>query len=268
MITTTMTNAEYHAHDSVSKSGLDLIARSPAHYRYQPPRERTRHLEIGTAVHAAILEPESFERDYLLLQDAADRRCSTYKQAAAARGGEYVLTSIEADYVVGMAESVRSHKHAGKRLAKPGRAELSVITTDPVTGVAVRCRFDYLTDSGIPVDIKTARDARADAFSRAVHTYRYHTQAAFYADVWKWETGETLDRMEFIAVESSLPHAVMVHILDDEALQEGRRLYREALNTYARCLDSGHWPAYADDAQYLCLPPWAVESDDDGEIYE
>jgi len=263
MITTDLSNADYHAHDSISKSGLDLIARSPAHFRYQEKREPTRAMVIGSALHAAVLEPDLFASQYMLLRNVTDRRASEYKQAVAVHGADFVLTGKEADYVAGMQESVLQHNKLRGLLAEPGRAELSVITKDPVTGVAVRCRFDWLTDEGVPVDLKTTVDARPDAFSRSVSNYRYHVQAAFYCDVWEWETGEKLDRMVFAALEKAMPHAVQLYMLDDEAMAVGRKLYREALNTYAACLDSGHWPAYDEDVQLLNLPPWAVEYDDE-----
>src|SRR5690554_8185442 len=75
IITTEMSNEEYHdLPDSISKSGLDLIVRSPAHYRFAEHREPTRAMVIGTAIHAAILEPDVFATEYLLLRDITDRR--------------------------------------------------------------------------------------------------------------------------------------------------------------------------------------------------
>lgn len=260
MIIRNMPNDEYHAHNSISKSGLDLVARSPAHYRYPEPREQTRFMVIGTAIHVAILEPDVFARDYLLLRDVKDRRSSEYREAIKVHHPDFVLTGKEADFVSGMQESVRAHKVIRELLDSPGQAELSVFTKDPITGVEVRCRFDWLTDSGVPLDLKKTQDARPDAFSRSVYNYRYHVQAAFYEDVWFWETGERLERMRFAAMEERMPHATSLYVLDDEALNEGRRLYREALNLYAECLERDHWPAYSDEEQWLCLPPWAIET--------
>jgi len=266
MITTDLTNEQYHAHDSISKSGLDLIARSPAHWRYAERNEPSRAMVIGSALHAAVLEPELFASQYMLLRNVKDRRASEYKQAVAVHGEDFVLTGKEADYIAGMQETIRSHAYVGDMLRQPGRAELSVITKDPVTGIDVRCRFDWLTDTGRPLDLKTTQDARPDAFARSVANYRYHVQAAFYADVWEWETGERLDRFEFVAVEKTMPHALSVYRLDDEAIAEGRRLYREALNLYADCLERDEWPAYGSEPQWLCLPAWAVEYQEEEEI--
>lgn len=260
MITERMPNNDYHDAPGVSKSGLSLIMRSPAHFMFQEKRASSRAFVIGSATHAAILEPDLFASEYMLLREVTDRRASAYKQAVAVHGEDFVLTGTEADYVAGMQESVRSHPGALEILSAPGRAELSVSTTDPETGVIVRIRPDWVTHDGRMLDLKTTQDARYEAFSRSVVNYNYHMQQAFYQDVWFWETGERLP-FEFLVVEKAMPHAVMMYRLDEEAIREGRRMYREALNTYARCLESNHWPAYGTETEYLSLPSWAVDAD-------
>lgn len=149
-----MPNDIYHAHDSASKSALDLVARSPAHYKYAPPRETTRQMEIGTAIHTALLEPDKFASEYVLLRDVTDRRSSEYKAAIKEHPSERVLTGSEADKVAGMQESVYANPDASSLLSQPGYRELSVFAADPETGVMVRARFDILTHDGQAVDLK------------------------------------------------------------------------------------------------------------------
>lgn len=77
-------NAEYHGGPGISKSGLDLVHRSPMHYNAvvtaANDRTPTPAQEIGTAVHMAILEPEEFAKTYCLslrrsdVPDAIDDR--------------------------------------------------------------------------------------------------------------------------------------------------------------------------------------------------
>ena len=50
----------YHAHDSISNTGLKLMMRSPAHYKYQERKESTRAMVLGSALHMACLEPDIF----------------------------------------------------------------------------------------------------------------------------------------------------------------------------------------------------------------
>lgn len=72
-------NAEYHGGEGISKSGLDLIHRSPMHYKFATSsandNEPTASQALGTAFHALILEPEEFTKTYCLAlrrQDVPD----------------------------------------------------------------------------------------------------------------------------------------------------------------------------------------------------
>lgn len=63
-----LSNEEYHGGPGISKSGLDLIHRSPLHYRAAKTaandNEPTAAQAIGTAFHSLLLEPESFAQLY------------------------------------------------------------------------------------------------------------------------------------------------------------------------------------------------------------
>lgn len=72
-----ISNAEYHGGAGVSKSLLDLIARSPAHMkaaldRPQEERKPTPAQAIGTAFHALVLEPKLFASEYTLAMRRTD----------------------------------------------------------------------------------------------------------------------------------------------------------------------------------------------------
>lgn len=251
-----LSNEDYHSSSGISKSGLDLILRSPAHYRFGERRDTTRAMEIGTALHCAILEPERFATDYMMLREVTDRRASAYKEACKVWSAERVLTGTEADKVAGMQESVRSNPHLSGYLSAPGRYELSMFATDPETGVLVKCRFDKLIDNGPALDLKKTQDIRE--FGKSVANYGYHIQAAFYSDVYKWATGEELPGFVFAAVEEQMPHASKPFELDEEALDIGRMLYRKALNQYAECLEADDWPGIAGEPETIQLPGWYV----------
>ncbi|ADE87957.1 exonuclease VIII [Escherichia phage vB_EcoM_ECO1230-10] len=71
-----ISNAEYHGGPGISKSGLDLVHRSPMHYNAvvtaANDRTPTPAQEIGTAVHMAILEPEEFAKTYCMALRRSD----------------------------------------------------------------------------------------------------------------------------------------------------------------------------------------------------
>lgn len=69
-------NAEYHKGPGVSKSGLDLIHRSPMHYKAVIDSANdngpTAAQFVGTAAHCLILEPEEFVKTYCLALRQSD----------------------------------------------------------------------------------------------------------------------------------------------------------------------------------------------------
>lgn len=256
---TDMPSDEYHRYPAISKSGLDLIERSPAHFRYREPSETTRPMEIGTAIHTAILEPDRFSHDYLLLRDVTDRRASEYRQAIKVHDSANVLTGDEADKVSGMQESVYANTSARALLESEGYNELSAFATDPETGLLLKCRFDLLTHGGIGVDLKKTQDVRPEKFSRSVYDYRYHVQDAFYSYVFALASGGVqLQAFKILAVEERMPHISQVYQLDSEAKAEGNRAFRRNLETYAKCFESGDWHGYNIESELLSLPTWIM----------
>ena len=247
-----MPSDDYHAYPAWNKSSLDLIARSPAHYKFSAPREASRAMEIGSAVHAAVLEPEVFKRDYVLLQDVTDRRSSVYKEAVKVHGSASVLTGTEAVMVECIRETVQHDI-----IKRPGHAEISVFATCSETGLLIKCRFDYLTLCGAAIDLKTTQDSRASEFAKSVYNYRYHVQDAFYRHVYRCATGKELNSFSFLAVEKEAPYFSAVYEIDQDAQEIGKYYALRDLKTASECERSGHWPMPSVKDEPLQLPSWA-----------
>ena len=260
-----ISNAAYHSGPGISCTGLKKIAVSPAHFKYGDFKQ-TAAMFTGSATHSAILEPDSFAKQYVTLPTGKDRRSAEYKALCAANGTDNVLVSADASQISAMQSAVRANPVANKWLyQEKGRNELSVYAKDPETGILVRCRFDRLLDRGFSPDLKTTTDASPRGFSNAIAKYGYAFQAAFYLDTYYWATGDVLDGFGFIAVESKAPHNVMCYRLDDESIEVGRGQYRAALIRYAECLESGQWDGYdgAEEEQIIGLPNWMINQYED-----
>jgi len=260
-----MPNEAYHNHPSISKSGLDLINRSIAHYEYRTPFEPTRHMEIGTAIHAAIFEYERYKKDYILLPNVKDRRASEYKQAVKAAGtSELVLVGHESDKVNGMYQSVSLNSDA-MQLLSDGYPELSVFALCPTTGLRLRCRFDFLSKGDQAIDLKKTQDVRYDKFQRSIGSYRYHVQDAFYTYVAAL-AGIVVSSFHFLAVEEQPPHANKIYTLDDEAKAVGEREFKRDLEAYAAFKKSGGIPSgLVQESELMSLPVWALDEEADAE---
>ncbi|SCK49403.1 hypothetical protein VAR608DRAFT_4920 [Variovorax sp. HW608] len=260
---------QYHADTgSISKSGLDDMARSPAHYyarhldpKRPAPREKAGQLE-GTLAHCATLEPDQFARRYRVGANV-NRNTKVWKafaEKAQADGLEPIqLYQYEAARL--QAESVRSLPEVKEALAE-GHAEVSAYWRDEATQVLCRCRPDWTSPTGmsgcILVDVKTYADASASQFVRQIARKSYAAQAAYYSDGFAAASGLTVHGFVFVAVESEWPHAAACYMLDDESLEAGRRWYQRHLATYAECLRIGEWPGYSARIELLSLPRWAT----------
>ena len=254
MIEYNLPAADYHRLPRASKSGLDKIARSPAHYKCRDQKEPSKAMRIGTALHSLVLEgvepivmPEFSGKGSVALRD----------EWKAAHAGALILSEDEAAGVLGMAASIAAHPIAGPAFRRPdGRAEVSALWTCPDTGVECKSRFDWLIPGEI-VDLKTTADASADAFARSVATYRYHVQDAFYSQA-AASCDLDVEWFTFVCVETAPPYAVAVYRMNDFARQIGRALYLRDLRTLQECRERNEWPAYPVEVKQLALPRWAT----------
>ena len=261
-----MENADYHAHPAISKSHLDLIARSPLHYwaRYidpnRVPTEPTDAMRLGTAVHTLTLEADQFEARYVTTP-AVDRRTKEGKarwlEFQAEAGGRELIDADDRVIISRMAESVWRHPAAAMLLHWQGKAETTHMWIDPTTGAECKCRPDWLTNDGnLIIDLKTTEDASPIGFQRSVANYRYHVQASWYLDGVEAATGHRPDQFIFICVEKKPPYAVAVYAADAEMIQIGAETAARDLARLVECKASNTWPGYSDQIEPLSLPAW------------
>jgi hypothetical protein len=256
-----MDEATYHARPEISSGFVrTLLQRSPADARAEAeePAAETPALVVGRAVHARILEPESFAERFAIAPKV-DRRTKAGKEAWAAFCGAHPdaahLSESDGELIEGIAEAIEGHPLASA-LLRNGDPELSGFWIDPETGVNCRCRFDWLRSDRTGVDLKTTTDASPDAFQRSIAKYGYHVQAAWYAMGYQAITGEALTDFVFLCVEKAPPYAVGLYRIDSAALELGARQARLALRTIADCQARDHWPAYAERVEPISVPEW------------
>jgi exodeoxyribonuclease VIII len=275
---------DYHKGPGLSHSDVKLILRTPFHYRQKtsgdvPARMPNEAMRNGTAVHCAALEPSEFVNRYAwpkfdgasvlvaveaLRERLNDKRTKDWKNfaAEAAEDGLEPLTPMEHDAIWRQATAVRAHPRVADLLARAGDAEACAFWIDPETGVLCKCRPDRWCDADdgiVLLDVKTTSDASADAFSRSVHTFGYHTQADWYCAGWEAASARMVFGMVFAVVESEYPHAVAAYVLDQDALDRAKARNRRALDLFVQCTRSGVWPGYSAEVETIGLPRWAAD---------
>lgn len=265
----TMTADEYHADPvtggSLSSSGARrlLPPSCPAKFRWeqdngQPPK---RHFDLGHAAHQLVLGDGP--RIVVIDADSYRTKAAQQQRDEAYEAGGIPLLPDEYTVVREMAEALRAHPVA-RALFDPtrGRPEVTLIWRDQPTGVWRRARYDWFPDRGpgrlIIPDYKTCASAEPDALSKAVNQHGYHQQAAWYRDaaIALGLAGEDT-AFVFVCQEKTPPYVVTIVELDATALRIGAIRNRRALQLYAHCTATGHWPPYSEAIELLSLPVWA-----------
>lgn len=266
-----LTAEDYHADPvpggSLSSSGAKrlLPPSCPAlfHHWATVGQEHKQAFDLGHAAHTLVLGVGA----QMSVVDADDWRTKAAKDARAAAyaAGETPLLRAEHEQLVAMAAALAEHPSAGA-LLRPGtgNAEQTLIWQDQETGVWRRAMLDWTTHAADGrlwiVDYKTTRSADPSAVSKALENYGYLQQAPWYLDgaTELGLAGDLEPAFLFVFQEKTPPYLVTVAQPDPEVLAWGRRRNRKALDVYRRCVETGHWPGYADDVISVALPRWAT----------
>lgn len=255
-------NAEYHADPvpdgSLSVSGAKTLLDAPSKYRWQQQHPvYSDRFDLGSVAHALVLGDDAVE---IVEVDAADWRSKAAKEQrdeARARGA-IALLSADMRKCEDMADAITRNPEAAELLAVPGKSEQSAFWIDERTGIWRRARYDRLPngDPFIIADYKTTASARPTSFAKAVADYGYHQQAAWYS-----ECAVALGLTEspsfvFIAQEKEAPYITQVFQLEPADIDLGHRLNARALDIYAECVATDHWPDYGTGVQTITLPTY------------
>ena len=242
----------------ISKSSLSSVKSSPFRFFKGVKFKQTKAMEIGTAIHCAMLEPEKFAQTYKVMPELTDKRLKSYKDAKVEFFDYGLLIGQDAKNINGMIEAINGNDAARELLQSDGWCEVSGFHTDQDTGIKLRHRFDKLTADGCGVDIKKTQSVHPDELSKAIHKYGYDMQDALYSDGYEAITGRKLNQFYFIFVEESYPHEVAVVYLDDISKQVGREQYKNLLVDYDYYRQNPHKVSNNTEVNMISLPEWAL----------
>lgn len=267
-------SAIYHSQccdaPSVSSTPLrTLRAKSPAHMwatsDLNPAaivEEVKKDLSFGRATHSLLLEGclpedeyaiEPFELGYNRSEEgwkAGEKR--DWKEQQIVEG----LTIVSQDdlHTIGaMKDALEAHPLIANGLFR-GEIERSLFWKDPETGVYLKVRPDVLPMDGMLADYKGVRDASPQRVARHVLEYGYHIQLAMIAFVVKQLGLPEITSAMIVAQEKTPPYTVATYPLSDQFMDAGHFEFRQAYETFCKCLKDNHWPGY-DDSD-LHLPGW------------
>lgn len=247
-------NDLYHRGPGVSSTGIKTILQSPGHYLL-PPKEPTDAMKFGTAVHAALLEPDLFEERYCYYEDGRrqGKAWEAFRDAQQAAGREIIskkdwLTICE---IVPRLDEYRTWRN----LMRDAEVELAAFHRDPETGLLMKAKADiWNSDLNIIGDVKTCGDASEYGFGWQIADLGYHISAPYYLDVFSAALGRKVDTFLMIAVEKTAPYVVKFYPASEQMLEIGRAEYRRGLKILKKAMDEDEWPVSADEISTIELP--------------
>ncbi len=238
--TIALTNDEYRSVKAWSKSDLDNANKSVALLDWNKNVDRSKSdvADIGNATHAALLEPDVFEKDYIKMPEF-EARSKAGKEAKESftrniGDGKTILSHDDYELVIGMRDSALAHPIINKLLTSPGQSEVSIFFE--IDGIKCKCRPDRVVDPSvfnqhIIVDVKTCADV--SKFNFSARDYRYDVQDAFYSRGYQELTGHK-PRFLFAVIGKNKvfgSHQARLFELTEEDKDTGTAQYMQDLET-------------------------------------
>lgn len=260
-----LSNEQYHADRSaVSSTSLKLlIEKSPKAFLASHNglmRKESDAFRIGTALHMAILEPQLFEKSFVIMPKFSGTGAFARRDEwrASLQPGAVVLKEDEYNDLQEMINSVLSHQDACNIL-KHGQAEQSGYFRHQETGIKSRVRPDFLHLQNMAfLDVKSTTDVRADQFKKAIWTYRYDIQLAMYAYGIELITGKPVEYNLILVVEKKAPFECALYLCDEALMTKGREDYSLAMERLKQCIDENIFDSYQKKIEPISLPEWVL----------
>lgn len=208
-----ITMEEYRKAEGLSNHALQIFKNSPATYIWNlhapsDPNKLTTS-DTGTALHALLLEPETYD-DLVLVVDVKGRQTQSFQKMQLENPNNIILTEIEAQQVRIMADSARKHPVFNSLLEMKGECEASVFVTCPETGLQLKIRPDKICWSPswiLYCDVKTTAsidDWRSEQqWKNPLFSFGYGFTAAFYLHAGSAFHGVELTEYVFPIVQTS-----------------------------------------------------------------
>lgn len=249
----------YHAAKGISNSGLSLILDAPAKYYYEYlsglcKKQDTESKSLGSATHTLVLEPELFNKNFVLLDEGFTLRSNANKSlwADIIKSGRKPIKQKEFNAASDMAFAIRKNKAFDAILkSRKGKVENSLFWQHE-SGITLKSRPDWYSDDLI-IDVKTTDSARHDKFEKSLGKWGYHRQAYLSTLGLTKLTGREYKKVLLVCVESKAPYLTKTYLIGEEAIQTGKQEVEKAIEIYHECLERNEWPAYGETIETIEL---------------
>jgi len=188
MLYDNMSEQEYRNMDAINASALKDYIKSPLLYlkRYVQklmPNEPTEAMEFGTALHMYALEPEEFQKTFIVKPENIDFRTKEGKAWKADNEDKKTLTQKELSLIEWLIESAYRRLNETDLLKDAKEYKEVVITHIDDDFFKFKGKMDWLLEYPgriINVDLKTCNSLEDDKLVKTIKDFGYDLSMAFY----------------------------------------------------------------------------------------
>jgi hypothetical protein len=264
-----MDDADYFALPALDQSALKRFMVSPlayADYVEHGLDVSKAALDFGSVMHSLVLgRGVDFAVKPNLRTKEGKAEAELYKAS-----GVIMLSQADADKALEMAPMCRDYIQS-----IPGKPEMALLATDPVTGLELKGKADWLPENPDSDGVYRIRDYKTTShdpreFPNTAFQFGYHLQAAFYMRLAALCGLPEPFGFEFVVQEKQSPYDWMVWRFDSTAPEIGLANQRieKALLSFAEIKDaygddwaSEYKAGYDKTPQNIEFPVWALEKE-------
>ncbi len=300
-----MTNAGWGSYEPkggeifCSPSRLILFREDPELYKYRyidKEDKDTKLMELGTLIHKAVLEPGTFQDDYMILPEKTEANdldtkalkalCEEYGlkvsgtkaeklerlreagvtiepqfdelMAAMADSGKILVPHHTLKKALAIKEKIYSHPKVGPWVQLSQKEKRGWFE---INDVIMRFQIDgFFEHNGVGVvwDLKTTKDWEKRRFERNLFENGFHIQLELYRKAIKAIENKEINAFMIIAVETTAPFRVRYYQLDAASLDAAALEIDVYLKEYKERLQANDFSARKEDIeiQTVSLQSW------------
>jgi len=257
----------YFDNPAISATLLKTIAKqSPAHaVERMRSFQSIANMNLGTAVHTMILEPNRLDEEIAIAPDC-DKRTKAGKETFAkfkeTIEHRTVITQDQYRTAMDMALSFSQNPEAVKLLNELDEREKEMYWVHGKGNLDCKAKIDMMSTKHMALaDIKTTVDASPEGFMKQSANLNYHMQLAWYSHALGLEPEHA--NAYIIAIENTAPFSTAVYKLTPRALRVGWEMCKKAVKDYEsyklKIALNENVNMYSPEVLDLDLPAWAIK---------
>ena len=225
-------------------------------------------MELGTALHSYILQPEKFKEEYHVVDDTKiiaeiggknPRATTKYKEWANTLPNDKKLLKLaEIDYFEYAKKQLEKNRFFNY-IMKGAILEEKIIFNYKINdNISLECSAipDIVNvEKKVIIDLKTCQNASKNQFQKDCAKFDYHIQSAMYIQSCKEKYGDGDWTFMFLAVETKEPYLFQFFECDEQFVSVGKHDTEMLLLLWNDCLENGFNRGY----EVFCENPMKVE---------